>query len=194
MKPEPRFIHPAKANRPRGARMIEMYSLKLGRRVTAHSYPQFEALLESEVDSAVSCYCERPTEEGLATDLWQRRGVEESFVILTEGECTASWMDIPVRRIAAAELASRRLWLRNWQCMLPVVIANYDAAIGALRNDVRRLVRETMALAIIEKELVTGDPAPLRGCVFRLLLEGELKAPSLHVEALSLSTRIGPAS
>ncbi len=194
MNLEPRFRHPAKASRPRGARMIEMYSLKLGRRVTAHSYPQFEAILAAEVDSVVSSYCERPTEEGLAADLWQRCGVEESFVILTEGECTALWMYIPVRRIGAAELASRRMWLRNWQSMLPVVIASYDTTIGALRNDVRCLVRESMALATIEKELVTGDPAPLRGCLFRLLLEGELKAPSLHVEALSLSTRIGPAS
>ena len=142
----------------------------------------------------MSCYCERPTADGLATDLWQRQRDEEWFSVITEGGCVNAWMDLPVRNITVAELASKRIWLRNWQCMLPLVIATRDAADARMHTDLRRLVRQPMALATIERELVTGDPTLLRGCLFRMLLDGELKAHDLHVEALSLSTRIGPGA
>ncbi len=68
MKLEPRFVQPAKGNRPRGSRLIEMYSVKLGRRVTAYSREQYEILLGVEIDSTVTIYCERPMLDGLASD------------------------------------------------------------------------------------------------------------------------------
>jgi hypothetical protein len=74
------------------------------------------------------------------------------------------------------------------------VIANRDIADRTLRNDIRRLVTEPMSLAVIERELTVGDPARIRAGIFRLLLEGELKAPGLHDQPLTLATRIGPAS
>jgi len=193
MKPEPRFAHPAKRSRPRGSRLIEYYSLKLGRRVTAWSHPQFEALLSVEVDSAVLAYCERPVHEGLAADLWARREGHESFAVITEGEIPKAWMDLPVTRVSAAELAAKRIWLRNWQTMLPAVIATRDIIQRNQRNEVLRRVREPLPLAAIERDLCVGEPTWLRGCIFHLLLEGALKAPELHEAPLSLSTRIGPA-
>ncbi len=180
-------------SRPRGSRLIEYYSLKLGRRVSAWTYPQFEALLSAEVDSEVQSYCERPIQEGLAADLWERRNGEECFAVLSEGNLPQSWMDLPVMRLSAAELASRKIWLRNWQNMLPAAIANREGVSRAQRDDVMRLVREPTSLANIERELSIGDPARLRGCIFLLLHEGALKAPCLHEEALSPATRIGPA-
>ncbi len=194
MRPEPRFVRPAKGSRPRGSRLIEMYSVKLGRRVTAYSREQYEILLGAEVDSTVACYCERPTLDGLASDVWEKRSDNEQFAVLTEGSCVDSWMGIRVARISAAELASKQQWLRNWESMLPAVIANRDIADRTLRNDIRRLVTEPMSLAVIERELTVGDPARIRAGIFRLLLEGELKAPGLHDQPLTLATRIGPAS
>lgn len=138
MKLEPRFVQPAKGNRPRGSRLIEMYSVKLGRRVTAYSREQYEILLSAEVDSTVTIYCERPTLDGLASDAWEMRGADERFAVLTDGGCVETWMEIPVTRISAADLASKRMWLRNWESMLPAVVANRDAADRTLRNDVRR--------------------------------------------------------
>ena len=194
MKPEPRFVQPAKGSRPRGSRLIELYSVKLGRRVTAYSREQYEILLGAEVDSTVACYCERPTLDGLASDVWEKRSNNEQFAVLTEGSCVDSWMGIRVARISAAELASKQQWLRNWESMLPAVIANRDVMDRTLRNEIRRLVTEPMSLAVIERELTVGDPARIRAGIFRLLLEGELKAPGLHDEPLTLAIRIGPAS
>jgi hypothetical protein len=193
MKPDPRYAQPVKGSRPRGTRLIEYYSLKLGRRVSAWSYPQFEILLSAEVESGVQSYCERPIQEGFAADLWERRSGGESFAVLSEGDTPLSWKDLPVTRISGAELASRKIWLRNWQSMLPAAIANREGVSRAQRDDVMRLIREPMPLANIERELSIGDPARLRGCIFLLLHEGALKAPCLHEEALSLATRIGPA-
>jgi hypothetical protein len=45
-----------------------MYSVKLGRRVTAYSREQYEILLGAEIDSTVTIYCERPMLDGLASD------------------------------------------------------------------------------------------------------------------------------
>jgi hypothetical protein len=171
-----------------------MYSLKLGRRVTAFSRSQFELLLNAEVNCCVTSYCERPTVEGLAADLWQQDEVGESFAILTEAECVARWMEVPVRRVSPAELAAKRSWLSNWQCMLPVVITTRDVVTRTLLRDIRRVVSEPITLAHIERELVTGDPTLVRAGVFRLLLDGSLVAPALHTEPLSLATLIGPAS
>ena len=171
-----------------------MYSVKLGRRVTAYSREQYEILLGAEVDSTVTSYCERPTLDGLASDAWETRDADERFAVRSDGGCVETWMDIPVARISSADLASKRMWLRNWEAMLPAVIANRDAADRMLRNDILRLVAESMSLAAIERELSVGDPGRIRGCIFRLLFEGVLKAPGLHVGPLSLAIRIEPAS
>lgn len=194
MKPVPRFRQLSAGPRPRGRRLIEMYSLKLGRRVTAHSYAQFELLLGAEVNHAVSAYCERPLSATAsagtpAIDLWQQGEDGESFAMLSEQELPERWLDLPIRRVVAAELAAMRCWLSNWQCMLPVVITTQEEMTRTLLKDIRRIVSEAITLARIERELVTGEPTLVRGGVFKLLLEGVLAAPSLYDEPLSLSTR-----
>lgn len=191
------FQHPIKMPRPRGTRLIEMFSVKLSRRFTAHSRSQFELLLAAEVNPRVTAYCERPIVLGskpsaTLADLWQRQDEVESFVILSDDASLESWMDIPVRRVGMAELAAMRQWLTNWQRMLPIVITTRDSIMRSLLRDVRRVVAEPMPLAYIERELVTGDPTLVRGGVFKLLLDGYLVAPSLHTEPLSLMTVFHP--
>jgi len=55
------------------------------------------------------------------------------------------------------------------------------------------LVREPVALSLVEHELAVGDPSLVRGAIFELLRTGRLLAPSLHSQALSLHTPIEPA-
>jgi hypothetical protein len=55
-------------------------------------------------------------------------------------------------------------------------------------------VREPLTLAQVEHDLSKGDPAIVRGAIFELLRTGNLLAPSLHVDALSMHTLLHPAS
>ena len=54
------------------------------------------------------------------------------------------------------------------------------------------LVNKPLALSLIEHELWVGDPAVVRGAIFELLRKGQLMAPNLHTQALSLQTLVEP--
>jgi len=51
-------------------------------------------------------------------------------------------------------------------------------------------VRWIAALSRIEHELSVGDPSLVRAAVFDLLRTGQLRAPSLHTQALSPHTLV----
>ena len=121
-----RFTIPIKKARPRGARLIEGYSPKLGRRVSVHSRAAFELWLGLEADPSVLSFCERPalmTVEGRERplDLWMHQSDREIFLVLADdnAQLPADWLGIPVRRIDVAELAATRQWTSNWERMLP---------------------------------------------------------------------------
>ena len=63
----------------------------------------------------------------------------------------------------------------------------------AVVKSVLSLVCRPLALAVIESELSFGDPAVVRGAVFELLRTGQLMAPSLHTQPLSMHTMVEPA-
>ena len=63
----------------------------------------------------------------------------------------------------------------------------------SLIKSVLNLVRQPLALFLVEHELAVGDPAVVRGTIFELLRTGQLMAPSLHTQALSLHTLLEPA-
>jgi hypothetical protein len=54
------------------------------------------------------------------------------------------------------------------------------------------LARESTALSRIEHELPLSDPSLVRAAVFDLLRTGQLRAPSLHTQALSPHTLVEP--
>lgn len=162
------------------------------------SRAQFEAWLAIEVDPRVTAYCERPAmfrrkEQNIAPDFWRCDEAGESFICIGEDDWPDTLAEIPVRRITPADLAARRQWITNWTHMLPLVITTRNLQSRQQVLDVRRFITQPMPLARIERELVTGDPTPLRGIIFRMLAAGHLTAPSLHTEPLSLLTPFSPA-
>lgn len=72
--------------------------------------------------------------------------------------------------------------------MIPVINATCSTAPKTLIKAVLSLVRRPLALSLV------GDPAVVRGTIFELLRTGQLMAPSLHTQALSLHTLVEPRS
>lgn len=196
----PRYSQPCQSIRPRGARLIETYSPKLGRRVSVYSRAAFQLWLGLEADSEVVTFCERPavlTTDGRehVLDMWVRRKTGEHFVKYTEDlQLPPLWNDLPVHRKVDADLAATRIWTSNWERMLPVINLTRDCVTRQHMADVRRHVRDGMPLMRIERELGAEDPMWLRGAVYRLLAAGILVAPTLRTEPLSLLTCFEPAT
>lgn len=103
-----------------------------------------------------------------------------------------SVQNVPLRLVPAAEQAAAAVWVANWLRMIPVINATRDAQPKALIKSVLSLVRRPLALSLVEHELSVGDPAVVRGTIFELLCTGQLMAPSLHTQALSLHTLVEP--
>jgi len=95
--------------------------------------------------------------------------------------------------VPAAELAAAGTWITNWLRMLPVITATRGLVPKSLLRAATNLVREPVALSLVEHELAVGDSSLVRGAIFELLRTGRLLAPSLHSQALSLHTTIKPA-
>jgi hypothetical protein len=63
-----RFGTPVDVPRPRGSRLLEAFSPKLGRRVRLFNHAAFEQWIQLEADPSVLCLCERPQRLGVSGD------------------------------------------------------------------------------------------------------------------------------
>ena len=104
-----------------------------------------------------------------------------------------SVQNMPLRLVPAAEQSAAAVWVSNWLRMIPVINATRGTVPKALVKSVLGLVRQPLALSLIEHELAVGDPAVVRGAIFELLRTGQLMASSLHAQSLSLHTLVEPA-
>ena len=181
--------------------LICAFSPKLERTVRAFKYPSLEQWARLEADPDVSRFCEHPRRVGADNDsalidFWvQRDGGEEMLVVDRSGTATklpASLDGIPVRIVAAAELASAAAWVSNWLRMIPVITATRGLMPRGLTKSLLALVDRPLALSLIEHEMSLGDPCVVRGAIFDLLRTGQLHAPSLHTHPLSLHTAVEP--
>jgi len=83
----PRFCIPINMPRPRGARLIEGFSPKLGRRLQFFEHATFAVWIGLGADPEVISLCERPTRMGLGKidpiiDFWVRRTGGEEFQLV----------------------------------------------------------------------------------------------------------------
>ena len=197
----PRFSTPLDAPRPRGSPLLEGFSPKLCRRVRLFDRATFNQWLRLEADPAVLSLCERPVRLSFSpgsrvVDFWIQRDDGEQLLVVYDGqdELAPTASDIPVQRVAAADLAAAAIWIDNWQRMLPTIVSTRAWLSGALAHSVQEYVREPMVLSRLERAFAMGDPPVVRGAVFELLRKGRLIAPSLHSQPLTPLTVFGPAS
>jgi len=196
-----RFQSAAPRARPGGARVIETYSLKLGRRLQCFGEAAFEQWVRLEVDPTIQTFCERPLDlkfaDGvLRVDFWVRQDDREMLLVIDDA-CDArstiiGGVEMEVLIIPPAELSASKMWTDNWQRMLVAITCCQTKAPPSLQQSILKFVTEPMQLSRIEQEFATGDPTPVRAAVFCLLHAGKLQAPCLHVEELSFLTSIHP--
>jgi hypothetical protein len=192
-----RSFEPLTLPRPRGAHRYDVFSPKLGRRLTLYRRSAFEAWLMLEADLAAKTFCERPgfmavDGQRCVVDFRVRSDDRECLVLLSKAtpatDRPRSRVDFDpdafaVRHIDVAERAAARVWTGNWQRMLPGLVA----ARGFVKPS--RFLASPQSLMAIEREFSTGDPALVRAVVFELLHRGRIEALELHTESLSFLTR-----
>ena len=188
--------------RPRGARMIEARSPKLGRLVQHYDQASFQQWVRLEADPGVSTFCERPARIGSDPNsqlisYWVSRKQTQEFVMLVTGQMPTDLPDVhdgaPLHVIAAPELVAASIWIDNWQRMLPVINCCSGLLTPALKQSVLALANFPIPLLSMEGALAKTQPMLLRAAVFELLRIGALLAPSLHTQRLSLHTILEPA-
>lgn len=193
---------PVALARPRGAHRFEAFSPKLARRMTFYRRALVELWVLLEADPLVVAFCERPgyiqiDRHKRLADFWVRYVDRNELVILEDRSCEVDAtrpdrvLDVDtctIRRVAPAELAAARVWIENWQRMLPCLVANRDLVPPALPQAIARFTNEPQRLLAIEREFSTGDPIPVRTAVFGLLHSGRVSASELRTQPLSLLT------
>ena len=196
-----RFRCAVSAARPRGQRLIEAYSPKLGRRLQCFGEVVYRQWIRLEADPSVELFCERPAFLQQANvrrlaEFWVRQGVSELFLILGD-PCPQSTVELdhialPVQCVTPAELAAARIWIANWERMLPVMTASRGLVSPSLQQALLKLISKPVSLSHIEQECAVGDPTAVRAALFGLLHQGALQAPLLKTESLSYSTCFKP--
>ncbi|KVN30527.1 hypothetical protein [Burkholderia ubonensis] len=194
-------IAPVAIVRPHGAHRFEAFSPKLARRVTFYRRPALEQWLVIEADPTARTFCERPgcvmlDGQRYLADFWVRYADRQELIALPDPmampdgkpRAAAARTPMTVRRIEPADLAASRMWVENWQRMLPCLIAARGLIAASLLDDITRFVALPKPLLAIEREFSTGDSMLVRAAVFGLLHAGRIQAPALRAEALSLIT------
>ncbi|MFC7517814.1 hypothetical protein ACFQUU_22645 [Herbaspirillum sp. GCM10030257] len=195
------FQAPVSMARPRGTRRIDVYGLKIGRRLQCFGEAAYSQWVRLEASPSVQLYCERPAylDFGgvrIPADYWVKEDNRESLLLIGESgqisTTTIGSTQYDVRAIPSAELAPMRTWIENWERMLPVITSYRDLLTDSFLKSVEKFVSEPMQLSFIEKELGTSDPTTVRAAVFTLLHRGRLHAPQLRTEPLSFLSHFEP--
>jgi len=142
------------------ATRLEAFSPKLNRRVRLFDHCSFQQWVRLEADPEVLSLCERPSRVGpkpddTMVDFWVRRHDRSERVPLErtpQPRAAACVGGVPVCPVTAVELAAARVWIANWQRMLPVIYATRWLFPRGLSKSVVNCVREPVALARVEHE------------------------------------------
>jgi hypothetical protein len=134
---------PLAITRPRGARLLQARSPKLGRLVQHYDLASFQQWICLEADPCVSAFCERPARlspepTSQLISYWVKRKGSDEFLMLVAHEVPADFPDkqygIPMCAVASTELNVAAVWIDNWQRMLPLVNCSAALVLPALKQ------------------------------------------------------------
>lgn len=193
---------PVALARPRGGHRLEAFSPKLARRVMFYRRPLLDQWLLLETNPKVIAFCERPgyvmiNGSRRLADFWVHYVDLRELVILIESEIDGSVTAFPcddeenellIRFVAPVELAAARVWLDNWQRMLPYLVTNRGLIPSTLSGTIARFLKQSQRLLDIEREFSSTDPVLVRAALFGLLHDGRVSSHELQTQPLSLLT------
>ena len=198
----PKISGPVALVRPPGTHRLEAFSPKLGRRLTFYRRALLDLWLLLEADPSVIAFCERPgyVHRGGGSrlaDFWVRYSDRQELILLADdgmetragpAEQELDGAAFPIRSMSSADLAAARIWIGNWQRMLPCIVANRRLVPWSLSREVERLAKYPQQLEALERKCSNPDTVLFRAALFGLLHAGRVAAPTLRTEPLSLRT------
>jgi len=139
----------------------------------------FGQWIRLEADLSVQTFCVRPVDLDFAAgkrlaEFWVRRDDREMLLIVND-ESPASTITIgdaefAVLTIPPAELVAARLWMENWERMLPAMTSCRQQIPPSLKQSRNSLPKRCSFPAL--NSFGTGDLTLVRAAVFNLLHDG----------------------
>ena len=190
----------------RSRRRLEVFSPKLGRRLSLSSYDAWRCWLALEANPAVLTFCERPTRfagsGSSILDFWvslKSPPVEEFWLIVDDSDVEApqpeeatfpSYMQgRPLRLITPALLATLTIPLGNWAQILPLLVSFRNYRQPLLEQSIVVELATWTSLASVMERFADADRPAVQAAVFWLVASGRVTSPDLAAAPLGNATR-----
>lgn len=201
------YTRPVPFSRPSGRRRIEVFSPKIGRRLSLGSYDASRTWLVIEANPHIVTFCERPTyvdgPRGPVIDFWvQLRGAPAGEFWMVEGtlrpasqgdgplpEHPSHLHDLAVRYISRADLIAWTVPLANWARITPYLVSHRRYRDALLEQQIMAFLNEDESLDTVLAHFPKRDEATVQAALFQLLAEGRVVSADLACEPMDGSTR-----
>jgi len=198
-------------------RRIEVFSPKLGRRLSLGNYDAFRTWLVIEANPAIESFTERPAHvdgPGSAViDFWVKlRNVPSGEFWFIEGRRRSP--DVATTATAAVELTSPpalpavlhkqavrvvrqtdlQAWsvpIGNWSRIIPYLVSHRRFRDPLLEQSIVVYLGEPRTMDAVLERFATSDPTSVEAALFALLAGGRVVSPDLAVSPLGGATRFG---
>ena len=197
---------------PRGGwrRRIEVFSPKLGRRLSLGGYDAFRTWLVIEANPAIESFTERPAQAdgpgSAVIDFWvQLRNVPSGEFWFIEGrrrlhdDADASLHDTPalpailhnqtVRLVRQEDLQAWSIPIANWSRIVPFLASHRRFRNALLEQSIVVFLGQPRALDAVLERFAENDATSVEASLFALVAGGRVESPDLAVAPLSGATR-----
>ena len=211
--PDRPYSRPLPFVRRASQRRIEVFSPKLGRRLSLSSYGAWQLWLAVEANPKVIDFCERPafvdTSDRRVIDFWVRLGPgggefwlldhandDEQFDVAAgasaqeDGAAIVEQLHgLPLRRIARAELLGWSTPVSNWARIIPYLVTWQRFPDAVLAQSIVVYLGRTHSLDDILAHFADHDLPMVEAALYSVVADGHVLSPDLATAPLSGSTR-----
>lgn len=211
--PDRPFSRPLPFVRRASQRRIEVFSPKLGRRLSLSSYGAWQLWLALEANPMVSDFCERPayadTPDRRLIDFWVRpRPGGGEFWLLDRANaddlpedaadaaareegaaCVEQLQGLPLRRIARAALLGWSTPVSNWARIIPYLVTWRRFPDAVLAQAIVVYLDRTHSLDDIVAHFADHDLPMVEAALYSVVADGRVLSPDLATSPLGGDTR-----
>lgn len=188
-------------------RRLEVFSPKIGRRLSLGSYDAWRTWLMIEANPQALGFCERPARvdgpRSPMIDFWvqlrERRMGEFWLLADPEGPDKAGASEppalpaplhgLPVRVVRKSDLATWSLPIANWSRIVPYLVAHRRFPDPLLEQSIVVALARFASLDAVLRRFSDRDSTQVQTALFALVASGRLVSPDLAAAPLSGATR-----
>jgi hypothetical protein len=194
-------------SRPAGRRRVEVFSPKLGRRLSLGGYDAYRTWLVIEANPHIKSFCERPTyvdgPRGVVIDFWvQLSGHEAGEFWMIEPVVRrpiaqdqpapvppAKLHGLSVRHISHADLLAWEIPISNWARITPYLVSHRLYRDALLEQSIEDFLGDAASMQAVLQCFTQRDETTVQAAIFALLAAGRIVSPDIARLPLSGSTR-----